>query len=94
MGAGTLESAGESSSLTTICRLTADDGGYWRVMVEAWPEAGRHVGRLVFARELGALLTEHRTGPASLSGPRYEDVVAAAHELPERRLRELLHSLL
>ena len=89
----TLESAGEASSLTTICRLTGDEDGHWRVMVESWPDAKGYLGRLVFARELGALVVEQRTGPTVLSGGTHEDVVAAAHELSERRIREVLHSL-
>jgi len=89
----TLESAGEASSLTTICRLTGDEGGHWRVMVESWPESNGYLGRLVFARELGALVVEQRVGPAVLTGDRHEDVVAAAHELSERRMRDILHSL-
>jgi len=65
----------------------------WRVMVEAWPSAGRYEGRLVFEPDnLGASASSRVTAPV-LRGGSAEDVVGAAYDMSEKRLRELLHSL-
>lgn len=93
MRSGVRESDTVVGDVSAICRLTGEADGPWRVLVETWSDAGGVRGRLVFAREGGAYEIERRAGPAALQGRRREDVIAAAHELPERRLRQLLHSL-
>lgn len=78
----------------TICRLSAE-GTHWRVRVESWEGGDGDVsGRFVFEPD-GRPTSRYATrasGPA-LRARRREEVFAAAHELPEERLRELLHSL-
>ncbi len=78
------------SERATICRISAE-GTRWRVQVESWPVAeGEVSGRFVFEPE--ARYATRASGPA-LRARRRDEVFAAAHEMPEERLRELLHSL-
>ncbi len=80
----------EDADRATICRISAE-GTRWRVQVESWPIADGVVsGRFVFEPE--TRYSTRASGPALKAGRR-EEVFAAAHELPEERLRELLHSL-
>ncbi len=80
----------EDADGATICRISAE-GTRWRVRVESWPvEEGVVSGRFVFEPE--TRYSTRASGPALRAGRR-EEVFAAAHELPEERLRELLHSL-
>ncbi|HEY8468665.1 MAG TPA: hypothetical protein VIL18_03430 [Longimicrobiales bacterium] len=77
----------------TLCRLSAE-GVYWRVLVAAWRRDEQEwVGRLVFEPEGAAGASEVREGPPLLRGRSRAEVVASAHEIPERHLRLLLHSL-
>jgi hypothetical protein len=86
------DSPGGECNLSTICRIP-ETGGHWRVLVETWPEADGVRGRFVFEPEGRANKPNRRAGGATLRAQRREELVAAAHELPERRLRELLNSL-
>lgn len=79
-------------SSATICRIAAE-GTHWRVLVETWEEGGEYRGRLIFEPEGVGQFFEVRQGPPMLHGQSREEVLAAAHELPEQRLRVLLHSL-
>ncbi len=80
----------EDADRATICRISAE-GTRWRVQVESWPVAQDEVsGRFVFEPE--TRYATRASGPA-LRARRREEVFAAAHEMPEERLRELLHSL-
>jgi hypothetical protein len=72
-------------------RLTAG-GGQWRVRVQSWRSEEGYEGRLVFEPE-GRFPSPDRFGPPALRGGSREEVVAAAYELTEPRLRALLHSL-
>lgn len=77
---------------TTICRLFAE-GTRWRVRVESWEAEGGASGRFVFEPDdPSAAANSRQSGPA-LRAERREDVIRAAYDIPERRLRELLHSL-
>lgn len=75
-----------------ICRISAL-GIPWRVQVEAYPGPAGWSGRLRFEPE--AVGTRHgsRVGPMTLRGRTHEDLLDAAYQLPERRIRELLHAL-
>ncbi|HEX6940923.1 MAG TPA: hypothetical protein VF158_16010 [Longimicrobiales bacterium] len=77
---------------TTIRRISAL-GVHWRVQVEAYRGVAGWVGRLVFEPHVPGTRYETRHGPATLRGRTRAEVVAAAHELDERRLLVLLHSL-
>ena len=77
----------------TICRLSAE-GTHWRVRVESWRVADGDVsGRFVFEPDSPTSRLSPRASGPTLRAHRREEVFAAAHELPEERLRELLHSL-
>jgi len=82
----------EASVVATLCRLSAE-GAHWRVVVETWRRGDEWHGRLVFAPDGAALERDVREGPALLRGRSHAEVVASAHEIPEQRLRVLLHSL-
>jgi hypothetical protein len=82
----------ERSATSTVCRISAD-GAAWRVAVESWPAPTGREGRFVFAPDGRYALERPRVGPTLLAGRTHEDIVAAAHELPDDRLRALLHSL-
>ena len=85
-----VDRANDDADRATICRISAE-GTRWRVRVESWPVAeGEVSGRFVFEPE--ARYATRASGPA-LRARRREEVFAAAHEMPEERLRELLHSL-
>jgi hypothetical protein len=70
----------------------ADFRTHWRVLVETWPSASQYEGRLVF-RSDDHEAPPPREGPATLHGRTREDVLRAAYDLPESRLREMLRSL-
>lgn len=76
----------------TICRLSAE-GTHWRVRVESWPSDGGVSGRFVFEPDGPRSMYAPRASGPRLRAERREEVFAAAHEMPEERLRELLHSL-
>lgn len=76
----------------TICRLSAE-GTHWRVRVESWASDGGVAGRFVFEPEEPRSPHAPRASGPTLRAGRREEVVSAAHEMPEARLRELLHSL-
>lgn len=80
------------ANTAAIRRLTAL-GIHWRVMVEAWPVRDTWTGRLIFTPDQPAPLFEPRQGPIMLRGGSRAEVLEAAHDIPERRLRALLHSL-
>lgn len=81
-----------SLDAATICRLSAE-GTQWRVRVESWKVGDGVSGRFVFEPDGPASRHFTRESGPKLRAGRAEDVFAAAHELPEERLRELLHSL-
>ncbi|MFW6079757.1 MAG: hypothetical protein ACODAE_09055 [Gemmatimonadota bacterium] len=89
-----LEGSATVQTASTIRRLMAD-GTQWRVRVETWHDGECWRGRLLFdpdqpvRDDLGV-----RFGPPTLRGRTREEVVASAHEVPERRLRVVLRSLL
>ncbi len=76
----------------TICRLSAE-GTHWRVRVESWASDGGVSGRFLFEPDGPRSMYAPRASGPTLRAERREEVVAAAHEMPEARLRELLHSL-
>lgn len=93
MSTETLERDGVGASVAaTLCRLSAE-GAHWRVVVETWRRGEEWLGRLVFAPDGFATERDIREGPALLRGRSHTEVVASAHEIPEQRLRVLLHSL-
>ena len=76
----------------TIGRFDAECSR-WRVVVEAWPNEERYQGRLIFQRDDPGTVQSRVSAPL-LTGRTPEEVVSAAHELPEKRVRAVLHSLL
>jgi len=66
----------------------------WRVVVEAWPTEEHYSGRLVFQQDGVNAARGSRASAPLLSGRTPEEVVSAAHEIPEKQVRALLHSLL
>lgn len=90
MSTGFLSDADHRSS--PIRRLSSERSS-WRVVVQTWPDRDGFHGRIVFESDGSRPARETREGPADLIGSTREDVVRSAHELPERRLRALLHSL-
>lgn len=82
---------GVATDVTTLCRLSTERAR-WRVKVQAWDGSEGWRGRLVFETD-GTKGVEVREGPAALRGHTREELLVVAHEIPERRLRELLHSL-
>lgn len=81
-----------ANTLAGICRMSIDEI-QWRVLVESWRDGDGWRGRLLFEPDDPTTLAEPRAGPPTLRGRSREAVVVAAHEIPPRRLRELLHSL-
>lgn len=81
-----------AGTLTTIRRITAD-GVRWRVQVETWAVDDGCGGRFVFRLDEPETHLEPRFGPATLRGETPEELIAEAYGVPERRLRELVHSL-
>jgi len=77
---------------STICRI-GEGRERWRVAVETWPERDRYRGRLLFRRDDAMTWDDLRETAPLLSGTTREDVLALAHEMPEDRLRRVLHSL-
>lgn len=76
----------------TICGISAE-GIRWRVRVGTREAGQGYSGRFLFEPEDTASFFGPRRGPLMLRGGSREEVVAAAHELSERRLRQLLRSL-
>jgi hypothetical protein len=74
-------------------RRISEDRSLWRVVVETWPERDGYHGRFVFHPDRTPAHADSREGPDLLRGSTREDVVAAAHMLPEDRLRQLFRSL-
>lgn len=82
-----------ATDAVTIRRLAAE-GGLWRVRVQTWPsESGEFAGRIGFEPDGPAPSGTPRWCAATLHGPRREEMVAAAYDLTEFRLRRLLRSL-
>jgi DNA/RNA-binding domain of Phe-tRNA-synthetase-like protein len=80
---------------TTSIRRITDGGRRWRVLVETWQDRNTYHGRLVFRddaddRERAAA---GRESAPLLMGTSRNDVLVLAHEVPEERLRQVLHSL-
>lgn len=65
----------------------------WRVMVETWHDRDEFQGRLLFRTEAANAPQVERESAAMLHGRSREDVLAAAHDIPDDRLRRVLHSL-
>jgi len=76
----------------TICRISAL-GIHWRVRVETFEGVSGWAGRLVFEPQSPVTRYATRRGPITLQGATREEIVAAAHEIDERRLLALFHSL-
>ena len=74
-------------------RRISDERAKWRVLVEAWPDEPGYRGRLVFAPDGADAPLGPREGPPALRGRTREDVLTQAYEMPEQRLRVMLHSL-
>ncbi len=88
-----LDRQSRSADAVTIRRLAAE-GGFWRVRVETWrSDAGQYAGRIGFEPEGSVSRDPPRWCAANLHATRVEEMVAAAHDVPESRLRRLLHSL-
>jgi hypothetical protein len=80
------------SSLSSAIGRIADFRTHWRVLVETWPAATQFEGRLVF-RSDEEQSARPREWPGTLCGTTREDVVRAAYDVPEDRLRAMLRSL-
>jgi len=92
MGFELLDAGTARSSLTAIRRIVAL-GVHWRVTAEAWPGGDGWSGRLIFSPDHPAPAVEPRQGPVILHGRNRLEILAAAHDISEQRLRALLHSL-
>jgi len=77
---------------TTIGRISAI-GNRWRVQVETVHATEGWRGRLVFRPDSPAGGEPTRYGPYALRGQSRIEILHAAYQLPEQRLRELLFSL-
>jgi hypothetical protein len=65
----------------------------WRVLVESWRESDAFRGRLLFQPDGQAGEQTRLESATLLEGHSHEDVVSRAHDLPEGRLKQVLHSL-
>lgn len=72
---------------TLTIRTVAIDGAHYRVLLQCWPQAGVHYGRLVFVDPVGRLWLD----PVQpIGGMSVDDVVRQARELPDRLLASRL----
>ena len=78
---------------TATIRRMAAAGTRWRVRVETLPGNDGCTGRFLFEPDAPAARQDLRSGPLTLRGDSQEAVVAAAHDVPEEKLRQLLNSL-
>jgi hypothetical protein len=83
---------------TASIRRITEGGLRWRVMVETWHDSDAYHGRLLFRQEAadrmdGERADNDRESPPLLHGTSRTDVLALAHDVPEERLRQVLHSL-
>ena len=78
---------------TTGLRRLTEGQERWRVMVETWAERDEFQGRLLFRTDAAGAPQMERESAAMLHGRSREDVLAAAHDIPDDRLRRVLHSL-
>lgn len=85
-------SATATRVIATIGRVV-EERSRWRVVVEAWPVDHCYRGRLLFLPDMAGAAPDPRASAPLLTGGTAEEVVSAAHELPEKQLRALLHSL-
>lgn len=74
-------------------RRISEASKHWRVMVQTWVERDGYHGRFVFSPDRMPVPAEIREGPDALRGHTREEVIAAAYNLPEDRLKQLLRSL-
>lgn len=65
----------------------------WRVVVQSWRESDAFRGRLLFQPDDPAGEGAPLESAALLEGHSHEDILGMAHELPEIRLKQVLHSL-
>ncbi len=72
---------------TLTIRTVAIDGAHYRVLLQCWPQAGGHYGRLVFVDPVGRLWLDH---VQPIGGMSVDDVVRQARELPDRLLTSRL----
>lgn len=86
-----VDAGGVASGAATICRISAL-GTRWRVRVESWQGGSGWSGRLVFEPDSPTASYAPRHGPPTLHGRSQTEVLDGVHQLPERRLREILHS--
>lgn len=84
--------AGRDRQSSPMRRLT-EHHTRWRVVVQTWPEQNGFHGRFVFEPDGFHPEGETREGPPLLSGTSREEVLRSAYDVPESRLRALLHSL-
>ncbi len=82
----------KDSRVSAAIGRIADFRTHWRVLVETWPSATQYEGRLVFQAD-NFQAPPPREGPATLRGITREDIVRAAYDVPEDRLRAMLRSL-
>ena len=80
---------------TASLRRLTEGGRRWRVMVETWQDSDAYHGRLLFREDAadGERPESERESAPLLRGPSRTDVLALAHDVPEERLRQVLHSL-
>lgn len=86
-----MESGDSAAGAATVCRISAM-GTRWRVRVESWKGVTGWSGRLVFEPESPSAHYSPRLGPPTLRGRSQTEVLDEVHQLPEQRLRQLLHS--
>lgn len=87
-----MESGGSTAAGTaTVCRISAL-GTRWRVRVESWQVQSGWSGRLIFEPDSPMDSHAARLGPPTFHGSSQAEVLDIVHQIPEQRLREILHS--
>jgi hypothetical protein len=80
------------SRTATIGRIS-EGRRRWRVLVRSWQERDSVRGCLLFEADDAPAAGACRASPVILHGPSHEAVLLMAHDLPEDKLRRVLHSL-
>jgi hypothetical protein len=86
-----MESGSGAAGAATVCRISAM-GTHWRVRVESWQGGSGWSGRLIFEPDSPYAPYAPRLGPPTLHGRSQTEVLDGVHQLPEQRLRQILHS--
>jgi len=81
-----------AATRTAAVRRISAMGIHWRARMEAWQVRGGWRARLVFEPDVPTGRLEPRKCAPTFYGATLTDVLQAAHDLSDKRLREILHS--